>query len=102
MHSRSGLKWREPGLGWRVVSFPGEITSVARCLIPSSFECDCGHRSHFFESTVNEMEAGSRRGRKLIHLWDSEAEEHAIEFRNGRAVAVICPRLGRLEITGWS
>ena len=74
---------------------------MARHLIPSSFECDCGHRSHFCEGTVNEMIEGSRRGRKLIHLWDSETDEHAIEFRNGRVVAVICPRLGRREITGW-
>ena len=71
-------------------------------LVPSSFECDCGHRSHFFEGTVNEMVACSRRSRKPIQLWDSEAEEHAIEFRNGRAVAVICPKLGRREITGWA
>ena len=73
---------------------------MARRLIPSSFEC--GHRSHFGEGTVREMEAGSGRGRKLIHLLDSEAEEHAIEFKNGRAVAVICPKLGRWEITGWA
>ena len=75
---------------------------MARLLIPSSFECDCGHRSHFFENTVREMEADSRRGRKLIHLLDSEADEHAIEFRNGRAMAVICPKLGRRKIMGWA
>jgi hypothetical protein len=75
---------------------------MARLLIPSSFECDCGHQSHFCEGTVREMEAGSRRGRKVIHLLDSEADEHAIEFRNGRAMAVICPKLGRRKIMGWA
>lgn len=75
---------------------------MARRLIPSSFECDCGHRSHFSESTVREMEEGSRKRRKVIHLLDSEAEEHAIEFSNGRATTVICPKLGRQEITGWA
>lgn len=71
---------------------------MAKRLIPSSFECDCGHQSHFGEGTVRELEMDSRRGRKLIHLLDSEANEHAIEFRNGRATAIICPQLGRREI----
>lgn len=75
---------------------------MARHLIPSSYECDCGHRSHFAVGTVWEMEAGSSRGRKLTQIWDSEKDEHAVEFRNGRATAVICPTLGRREITGWA
>ncbi len=73
---------------------------MARHLIPSSFECDCGHQSHFFERTVSEMEADSRRTRKPVRLLDADSDEHAIEFRNGRATAVICPKLGRREITG--
>ena len=79
-----------------------EVKVMARRVIPSSFECDCGHQSHFFESTVGEMEADSLRDRKVIHLLDSEAEEHAVEFEIGRATAVICPKLGRCEITGWA
>ena len=75
---------------------------MARHLIPSSFECDCGHRSHFGVSTVGEMEADSRRRRKPMLLLDSEPEEHAVEFEKGRATAVICPKLGRCEITGWA
>jgi len=59
-------------------------------IFPSSYECDCGHQSHFFENTVREMEVDSRRGRKLIHLLDSEA------------FAVICPKLGRRRIMGWT
>ena len=75
---------------------------MARQLIPSSFECDCGHESHFFERTIAEMESDSRRRRKPIKILDSEEVEHAIEFHAGKAVAVICPKLGRCEITGWA
>lgn len=44
-------------------------------------------------------EASRRRRHKPIQLLDSEREEHAIEFVDGRADAVICPKLGRREIT---
>ena len=73
---------------------------MARHLILSSFECDCGHQSRFFERTVREVEADSHRGPKVVRLLDSESDEHAIEFRKGRATAVICPKLGRCEIKG--
>ncbi len=79
-----------------------QASDMARRLIPSSFECDCGHQSHFCEGTVRDMEADSRRRRKRMHLLDSEAGEHAIEFEEGRATAVICPKLGRRQITGWA
>jgi hypothetical protein len=75
---------------------------MARKLIPSSFECDCGHESHFFERTICEMKQDSRNRRKAIQILDSEADEHAIEFKDGEAVAVICPKLGRCPITGWA
>ena len=42
------------------------------------------------------MRQKSRRKRQL--LMDSETDEHMIEFESGEAVAVICPRLGRLTI----
>ena len=64
---------------------------MARQLFPSSFACDCGHQSHFFENTVREMEAYTERRRKPGHLLDSESEEHAIVFENGRATAVTGP-----------
>jgi hypothetical protein len=48
------------------------------------------------------MEADSRRRHKRMHLLDSEADEHAIEFEEGVATAVICPKQGRRKITGWS
>jgi hypothetical protein len=73
---------------------------MARRLFPSSFTCDCGHQSHFFENTVREVEAYTIRRRKPNYLLDSESEEHAIVFENGRATVVICPKLGRCIITG--
>ncbi|HMD97539.1 MAG TPA: hypothetical protein VKM93_09460 [Terriglobia bacterium] len=73
---------------------------MAQRIVPSSFECDCGHQSHFCEGTVWEMEANSRRRHKPMLLLDSEAEEHAIEFEEGEATTVICPKLGRRKITG--
>jgi hypothetical protein len=71
---------------------------VARHLYPSSFECDCGHQSHFFENTVREVAADSLRRRKTVKLLDSEREKHAVEFVKGRPVAVHCPKLGRCKI----
>jgi hypothetical protein len=79
-----------------------EEIGMARLVVPSSFECDCGHQSHFCEGTVRDMEADSGRRRKPMLLLDSEAEEHAIEFEGGVATADICPKLGRRKITGWS
>ena len=73
---------------------------MARRLVPSSFECDCGHQSHFCEGTVRDMEADSRRRHKRMLLLDSEAEEHAIEFEGGVATAVICPKQGLGTVAG--
>jgi hypothetical protein len=75
---------------------------MARRIVPSSFQCDCGHQSHFGEGTVREMEEDSRHRHKRIQLLDSEADEHAIEFEEGVATAVICPKQGRRKITGWT
>jgi len=74
---------------------------MAQRIVPSSFKCDCGHQSHFGVGTVWDMEAESRRRHKRMLLLDSEAEEHAIEFEEGEATTVICPKLGRCRITGW-
>lgn len=71
---------------------------MAKHLYPSSFECDCGHRSHFSERVVREMREKSQKSRKPQGLLDSDVDEHEIEFRDGRATAVVCPRLGRREI----
>lgn len=69
---------------------------MAELLFPSSYRCDCGHESHFSEGTVRELARMSLRKRQ--YLADSEPDEHGIEFSRGRAVAVICPHLGRREI----
>ena len=73
---------------------------MATLLFPSSFRCDCGHESHFCENTVKEMREKSRRRRQL--LGDSGKPEHNIEFEGGKAVAILCPKLGRCLITGTS
>lgn len=67
-------------------------------LFPSSFKCDCGHESNFFENTVREMEKMSEK--KRVRLGDGDGnEEHAIIFYKGKAVEIICPKLGDCKIT---
>ncbi|MCO6475990.1 MAG: hypothetical protein J5I94_05175 [Phaeodactylibacter sp.] len=70
---------------------------MAKELFPSSFECDCDHESHFFESTVREMKKMSEK--KRTRLGDSSGkEEHIIVFHKGKAIEIICPKLGRCKI----
>ncbi len=57
----------------------------------SSFECDCGHRSHFFENTIKEMKKMSMN--KEVRLGDSAGNEHTIIFNKGEMVDIICPKL---------
>ncbi|MBI4322286.1 MAG: hypothetical protein HY675_27650 [Chloroflexi bacterium] len=59
-------------------------------IIPSSYECDCGHQSHFFENTVRDLKAMSLK--KRIRLGDSASEEHIIVFYKGVMVDIICPK----------
>jgi hypothetical protein len=58
-------------------------------LFPSSFECDCGHQSDFFENTIKEMKAMSHK--KRVRLGDAEPNEHFIVFYKGKMVDIICP-----------
>ena len=53
-------------------------------IFPSSYECDCGHQSHFFENTIREIKAMSRK--KKVRLGDSAADEHfrLLQRRDGR------------------
>ena len=74
---------------------------MGRGLIPSSFECDCGHRVHFGVRTVQDMAADSKRRGKPQVIVDSDDDQHRVEFRAGEASAVICPKLGRCKITAW-
>jgi len=68
---------------------------MATFIDPSSFKCDCGHQLDFFESTIDEMEKMSRKNTQEIGEGD---DPHTVEFRKGKAVAVICPQLGRCTI----
>jgi hypothetical protein len=91
-----------------------------RSLVRSAYECGSRRQSAWLgvwflprlsatvvtsrisvRSRVRDMEADSRRRHKRMHLLDSDAEEHAIEFKDGVATAVICPKQGRRKITGW-
>ena len=65
---------------------------MAREIYPSSYECDCGHQSHFAERTIREMKADSHRRPERIA--DSEPDEHMIVFHRGKMVEIICPTLG--------
>jgi hypothetical protein len=67
-------------------------------IFPSSYRCDCGHESDFFENTVREMEKMSKK--KRVRLGDSAEDEHTIVFYKGEAVEILCPKLGKCAITG--
>ena len=66
--------------------------SVPREIIPSSYECDCGHQAHFVENTIKEAKAVSSR--RKVRLGDSAADEHFIIFHKGEMVDIICPHVG--------
>jgi hypothetical protein len=66
-------------------------------IFPSSFECDCGHQSHFFENTVRELKAMSQR--KKVYLADSAPEEHTIVFYRGKLVEIQCPKQSQSHTT---
>ena len=56
----------------------------------SSYECDCGHQSHFFVNTIREMEKMYLK--KKVRIGDSEENEHFIVFHKGEMVDIICPK----------
>ena len=51
---------------------------MAKEIFPSSYQCDCGHQSDFFENTVRELKQKSMKRR--IYLVDGENDEHTIVF----------------------
>lgn len=63
---------------------------MPREISPSSYECDCGHLSHFFENTIREAKAKSHR--QPIRLGDSTLNEHFIIFHRGKMVNIVCPQ----------
>ena len=58
-------------------------------IYPSSYLCNCGHQSDFFENTIREIKAMSRK--KKVHLGDAGAPEHTIVFHKGEMIDIICP-----------
>ena len=64
-------------------------------IFPSSYVCDCGHQSDFFENTIREIKRMSRK--KKVYLGDSEPDEHRIVFYKGEMVDIICPNQHRDE-----
>src|SRR5262252_3115422 len=66
-------------------------------IFPSSFACDCGHQSDFFENTVREMKAMSQK--KKVYLADSAPEEHTIVFYRGKLVEIQCPKQSQSHAT---
>ncbi len=70
---------------------------MAKGLFPSSYECDCGHESNFFENTIREMKRMSKK--KRVRLGDSAKNEHKIIFHKGEAIEIECPEKGRCIIS---
>ena len=54
-------------------------------IFPSSYLCDCGHQSDFFENTIREAKAMSQK--KKVYLADSAPEEHTIVFYRASFIA---------------
>ncbi len=70
---------------------------MATEIFPSSFRCNCGHESDFFENTVTEMEEMSKK--KRVYLADDADNEHTVVFYKGKAIEILCPELGTCAIT---
>lgn len=64
-------------------------------IFPSSYVCDCGHQSDFFENTIREIKKMSQK--RKVYLGDAELNEHRIVFYKGRMVDIICPNHHRDE-----
>jgi hypothetical protein len=68
-------------------------------IFPSSYLCNCGHQSDFFENTIREAKAMSHR--RVIRLGDAAPNEHTIVFYKGKMVDIICPhRKGSTDTSG--
>jgi hypothetical protein len=65
-------------------------SAMPKEIFPSSFECDCGHQSHFAERTVRELKVMSQK--KKVYLGDAAPEEHTIVFYRGKMVEIQCPK----------
>jgi hypothetical protein len=72
--------------------------TVPEEIFPSSYRCDCGHLSHFFENTIREAKAMSKK--RAVHLGDSESDEHTIVFEYGTMVTILCPKANTQRNSG--
>ena len=72
--------------------------SKAILIIPSSYQCACGHQSHFSENTVKEAKEHSKKSKKKLRLGDSETNEHWVVYEKGYCTGVECPDLGFVEL----
>lgn len=70
---------------------------MAKELFSSSFKCDCGQESHFFENTIRDMKIMSKK--KKVRLSDSEKNEHTIVFHKGKAIEIECSEKGKCIIS---
>jgi hypothetical protein len=70
---------------------------MPREIFPSSYVCDCGHQSDFFENTIREIKAMSRK--KKVRLGDSDIPEHTIiDFRRKvLKVSLSITRAGKMQ-----
>jgi len=66
-------------------------------IYPSSYLCDCGHQSDFFENTIREIKAMSRK--KKVQLGDSDTPEHTIVFYRGEMIDIICPNKKKAKMS---
>ncbi len=57
----------------------------------SSYLCDCGHESPFFENTIRDMKRLSLK--KKVSLQD---DHHGLVFHKGKAIEIICPPPGKV------
>jgi hypothetical protein len=69
-------------------------------IFPSSFRCDCGDVSHLSEGVVRSMVEQARKRGRDEGIIGNEKPEHTIWFSADGPFLVVCPELGRREITG--
>jgi hypothetical protein len=73
----------------------GKIMAKLQEIDLSSYQCECGHISHFFESTAKAMKSMSMK--KKVFLADSTPDEHTIVFYKGKASSVLCPHTKKAQ-----
>ena len=65
---------------------------MPREIDPTSYECDCGHRSYFATDTVRGVKEQSTRNKRETALLGDDDEQHLIVFKNGSMACIVCPK----------